>query len=79
MLENKFNINDKVVHLKTGGKYIIINTPVEDDFLEHCNEPFYKYIKFIIDASGNINTYGKKWNRAKSLFEDGRFEKIQQK
>ena len=75
-LDNKFNINDQVVHLKTGKKYLIINTPVSDDTLEHCREPFYKYIEFALDADGKINTYGEKWNRAKSLFEDGRFEKI---
>lgn len=76
ILENKFNVNDQVIHLKTGKKYLIIDTPDSDDLLEHCREPFYKYIAFIIDANGKINRYGEKWSRAKSLFEDGRFKKL---
>lgn len=61
---NLFTYGDKVQHIKTGNKYIIYNIPNNDDLLEDCHQPFYKYKE--IDTN-------KKWDRAKDIMEDGRF------
>lgn len=53
-----------VKHLKSGNKYIILKTPNEDDRLEYCDLPFYKYQSL---ATGKV------WNRRFDEMEDGRF------
>ncbi len=61
-----FELGDFVKHLKTGRVYIIVGLPDENDILEYCNLPFYKYNE--IDSP-------KMWNRAQTVMEDGRFVK----
>lgn len=62
-MTHKFNPGDKVLHVKSGGSYHILDDEV---YLENTNERAYVY---------RGSDY-KKWVRAASEMEDGRFEKV---
>lgn len=59
----KFQVNDVVEHLKSGGMYVIAGTP-DEYVLENTREPAYAYRM----ADGRVCT------RCQAEFEDGRFE-----
>ena len=59
-----FKLYDKIVHVKSGGEYWIVDCPHDDYKLEYCNETYYVYI----GKGKNL-----KWIRCKSEMEDGRF------
>ncbi len=62
-----FDKKDVVIHVKTGGRYEIVDTPNTYIRLEHCNEPFYVYRPIGLEMI--------QWLRCKSEMEDGRFIK----
>jgi hypothetical protein len=62
-LPTKFQMNDVVEHLKTGGMYVVAGLPNEY-VLENTREPAYAYRM----ADGRICV------RSQVEFEDGRFE-----
>lgn len=59
-----FESGDRVTH-KKGGEYVILKAP-DRRRLEHCNEPFYEYVRIKDNAV---------WIRRQSEMEDGRFTK----
>lgn len=66
-MSHKFEVNNIVKHVKTGGLYRIVGTP--DVYrLEADNTPAYAYISIEGDLHNNPI-----WVRGKSEMEDGRF------
>jgi len=64
-MDKMFAIADDVVHLRSGGVYVIIGTP--DVYrVESTNEPAYAYLA----KDGTV------WVRPQTEMEDGRFELI---
>lgn len=67
MNPTKFQQGNVLRHVKTGGIYVVMETPRDNVQLEYCRESFYEY--WAIDT----NQF---WLRKKSEMEDGRFELI---
>ncbi len=63
----KWNRGQQLVHVKTGGKYVVTEKPVDFKRLEYCNEPFYSYRSYGQETDHVI------WHRRQSEMEDGRF------
>ena len=69
MIMFSFSIGQCVKHLKSGGRYVVIEIPNKFRRLEHSNEMHYAYC-LLGDAHTTDKTV---WLRCKSEMEDGRF------
>ena len=65
-MRSMFKKGDKVIHVKSGKQYTILEAPSSRIKLEYCNESCYTYF----DMSSRPTF----WIRRKSEVEDGRFK-----
>jgi YgiT-type zinc finger domain-containing protein len=68
---NLFEESSYVKHVASGGIYMIMDAPNSYDYLEEHDETYYRY------RSVKVKDSGKRWTRAKSIMEDGRFVSVE--
>lgn len=66
-LLDQFDMGDLVAHIRTGGQYVVLDTPSNMLVLERTGERAYMYRRCDTGADP------RKWVRCQSEMEDGRF------
>lgn len=66
----KFSVGNKVVHVKSGGVYLIRELPTRVR-LELADTPAYMYEEYPATEDSKL------WVRSQKLMEDGRFVKLE--
>ena len=64
-----FNNGETVKHVKSGGVYVVIDTPDDLHRLEHSNERYFSYCPL----SDKYAMHKRIWIRCESEMTDGRF------
>jgi hypothetical protein len=71
-MKPKFKLYQKIRHVKTGGEYMITQTPDPQCLLEATGSMFYVY-----QGQGAITEPTISWIREQGEMEDGRFIKCE--